>query len=85
MYFNLFYVLVYNVVIDKKKIVIKNYIISRRDLNYQVFEGIFCTQAINRPGEEVFFTNSAGDLLPALEFLSRLHNFCNLVIIFYLM
>ena len=32
-----------------------------------------------------FFTNSAGDLLPAIEFLGRLYNFCNLVIIFYLM
>ena len=65
--------------------VIKNYIISRRDLNYQVFEGIFCAQAINHPGKEVFFANSAGDLLPALEFLGRPHNFYNLVIIFYLM
>ena len=27
----------------------------------------------------------AGDLLPALRFLGGLHNFCNFVIIFYLM
>ena len=32
-----------------------------------------------------FFTNSTGDLLPTLEFLGRLYNFCNLVIIFSLM
>ena len=30
------------------------------------------------------FTNSAGDLLPALDFLGGLHNFCNLVIMFSL-
>ena len=28
-----------------------------------------------------FFTNSAGDLLPALGFLGGLYNFCNFVII----
>ena len=32
-----------------------------------------------------FFTNSAGDLLPTLEFLGGLYDFCNLVIIFSLM
>ena len=32
-----------------------------------------------------FFTNSAGDLLPALDFLGGLYNFWNLVIIFSLM
>ena len=32
-----------------------------------------------------FFTNGAGDLLPALDVLGRLYNFCNLVIIFSLM
>ena len=37
------------------------------------------------PVQRVYFTNSAGNLLPALEFLGRLCNFCNLVIIFSLM
>ena len=37
------------------------------------------------PMQRSFFTNSAGDLLPALEFLGRLYNFCNFVIIFSLM
>ena len=37
------------------------------------------------PVQRGFFTNSAGDLLPALEFLGLLYNFCNFVIIFYLM
>ena len=32
-----------------------------------------------------FFTNSAGNLLPALEFLSELYNFCNFEILFSLM
>ena len=32
-----------------------------------------------------FFTNSAGDLLPALGFLGGLYNFKNFVIIFSLM
>ena len=32
-----------------------------------------------------FFTNSTGDLLPTLEFLGGLYNFCNLVIMFSLM
>ena len=32
-----------------------------------------------------FFTNSAGNLLPALGFLGGLYNFCNFVIIFCLM
>ena len=32
-----------------------------------------------------FFTNSVGDLLPALGFLGGLYNFCNFVIIFSLM
>ena len=37
------------------------------------------------PVHRGFFTNSAGDLLPALEFLGWLYNFCNFVIIFCLM
>ena len=37
------------------------------------------------PVQRSFFSNSAGDLLPALEFLGRLYNFRNLVIIFSLM
>ena len=37
------------------------------------------------PVQRVYFTNSVGNLLPALEFLGRLCNFCNLVIIFSLM
>ena len=37
------------------------------------------------PVQTGFFKNSAGDLLPALRFLVRLHNFCNFVIIFSLM
>ena len=37
------------------------------------------------PVQRGFFTNSAGDLLPALGFLGRLYDFCNLVIIFSLM
>ena len=37
------------------------------------------------PMQQGFFTNSAGDLLPALEFQGGLCNFCNLVIIFSLM
>ena len=36
------------------------------------------------PMQQSFFTNVAGNLLPALEFLGRLYNFCNLVIIFSL-
>ena len=31
------------------------------------------------PVQRGFFTNSAGDLLPALEFLGGLYNFCNYV------
>ena len=31
-------------------------------------------------GNRGFFTNSAGNLLPDLEFLGGLYNFCNLVI-----
>ena len=31
------------------------------------------------PVQRGFFTNSAGDLLPALEFLGRLYNFCNYI------
>ena len=34
------------------------------------------------PVQRSFFTNSTGDLLPALGFLDRLYNFCNFVIIF---
>ena len=37
------------------------------------------------PVQRGFFTNSVGDLLPALDFLDGLHNFCNLVIMFSLM
>ena len=37
------------------------------------------------PAQQGFFTNSAGDLLPILELLGGLYNFCNLVIIFSLM
>ena len=31
------------------------------------------------PVQRGFFTNSAGDLLPALGFLGGLHNFCNYI------
>ena len=37
------------------------------------------------PVQRDFFTNSAGDLLPTLGFLGGLYNFCNFVIIFFLM
>ena len=37
------------------------------------------------PVQRGFFTNNSGDLLPTLEFLGGLYNFCNLVIIFSLM
>ena len=37
------------------------------------------------PVQRGFFTNSAGNLLPALGSLGGLHNFCNFVIIFSLM
>ena len=37
------------------------------------------------PTQSIFFTNSMGDLLPALRFLGGLYNFCNFVIIFPLM
>ena len=37
------------------------------------------------PVQQGFFPNSAGDLLPALQVLGGLYNFCNLVIIFSLM
>ena len=37
------------------------------------------------PVQQVFFTNSTGDLLPTLDFLGGLYNFCNLVIMFSLM
>ena len=37
------------------------------------------------PVQRGFFTNSVGELLPALGFLGRLYNFCNFVIIFSLM
>ena len=36
------------------------------------------------PVQRDFFTNSAGDLLPALGFQGGLHNSCNFVIIFCL-
>ena len=49
-------------------------------LLHQAFQWIFCTWAINCPCNKVFFTNSAGDLLPAPDFLGRLYNFCNLVL-----
>ena len=31
------------------------------------------------PVQRGFFTNSAGNLLPALDFLGGLYNFCNLI------
>ena len=34
------------------------------------------------PVQRGFFTNSTGNLLPTLEFLGGLNNFCNFVIIF---
>ena len=37
------------------------------------------------PVQRGSFTNSAVDLLPALDFLGGLYNFCNLVIMFSLM
>ena len=37
------------------------------------------------PVQRGFFTNSTGNLLPALGFLDGLYNFCNFVIIFSLM
>ena len=37
------------------------------------------------PVQRGFFTNSKGDLLPVLELLGGLHNFCNFVIKFSLM
>ena len=37
------------------------------------------------PMQQGFFTNSTGNLLPTLDFLGRLFNFCNLVIMFSLM
>ena len=37
------------------------------------------------PVQRGFFTNSAGDLLPALGFLGGPYNFFDFVIIFYLM
>ena len=37
------------------------------------------------PLQRVFFTNNVGDLLHALEFLGGLYNFCNFIIIFFLM
>ena len=37
------------------------------------------------PVQLSFFTNSTGNLLPTLEFLGGLYNFCNLVIMFSLM
>ena len=37
------------------------------------------------PSQQGFFTNTAGNLLFALKFVSGLYNFCNLVIIFSLM
>ena len=36
------------------------------------------------PVQRGFFTNSAGDLLPALDFLGGLYNFYTLVIMFSL-
>ena len=36
------------------------------------------------PVQRGFFTNSARDLLPVLDFLGGLYNFCNLVIMFSL-
>ena len=69
-----------------------HFIIQSALLNYsflfaisQAFQWIFCMRVINRPSKEVFFANSAGDLLHALEFLGGLYNFCNFVIIFSLM
>ena len=37
------------------------------------------------PVQRGLFTNSIGDLLPALGFMGGLYNFCNFVIIFSLM
>ena len=37
------------------------------------------------PMQRAFFTKSAGDLLPTLDFLGEVYNFCNLVIMFSLM
>ena len=37
------------------------------------------------PVQRGFFTDSARDLLPILDFLGGLNNFCNLVIMFSLM
>ena len=37
------------------------------------------------PVQRGFFTDSARDLLPVLDFLGELNNFCNLVIMFSLM
>ena len=37
------------------------------------------------PLERGFFKNSTGDVLPSLRLLSKLYNFCNIVIIFSLM
>ena len=34
------------------------------------------------PMQQGFVTNSTGDLLPILDFLGGLYNFCNLVIMF---
>ena len=42
---------------------------------------ILCT-GDKSPMQRGFFTNSVGDLLPALGFLGRLYNFLNFVIIF---
>ena len=37
------------------------------------------------PMQRGFFTDSMGHLLPTLGFLGGLYNFCNFVIIFFLM
>ena len=36
------------------------------------------------PAQREFFTEKAGDLLPALGFMGGLYNFCNFAIIFSL-
>ena len=53
-------------------------------MNADLSMNILC-EGDNSPVHRGFFTNSTGDLLPALGFLGGLHNFCNFVIIFSLM
>ena len=45
---------------------------------------ILCT-GNKSPVQRGFFKNRMGNLLPALRFLGRMYNFCNFVIIFFLM